>query len=80
MASSLLVLAVALDSGTFLAMGTATELNPIVLALGTPLALVVRWAGVALLLALRPYLSRRWYLVGAWVAVVGAASNVLVLA
>ena len=74
----LLVLAVALDSITFAAVWPQQEANPIVLALGAPLSLALRWGGVLLLVAVSPYLrhARRWFLLGASGGVVGAASNV----
>jgi hypothetical protein len=79
MTAFVLVAAVALDSATFafVIYPAGGEANGLVLLLGAPLALSIRWAGVLLLLAVRRYLRspRRWLLAGAASGVVGAFSN-----
>lgn len=83
LAAGIMVAAVALDSATFVAMGPAAEVNPLVLALGPAAAIAARWVAVVVaLVAVRPKYSRirrPAYLAAALVAVVGAASNTLVL-
>lgn len=79
--TALLVLAIGLDSATFLVIGQHNEANPIVLALGPGLALAIRWSAVGLLLATARYLRRRRLVLGglAWYGIVGTFSNVLVM-
>ena len=83
MTASILVAAVALDSLTFafVIYPAGGEANGLVLLLGAPLALSLRWAAVGLLLAVRPYLRRPrpWLLAGAASGVVGAASNAVAM-
>lgn len=80
-----LLLAVALDSVTFLWMGMAFELNPAVVAAGPAGALALRWTAVAAALA-GFYVARKYrrvirpaLLVAAYVSAFGAASNLAVL-
>ena len=70
------VAAIALDSATFLLIGPRHEANPIVLAMGPVLALGVRWAAVAILVA---YRSRPLLIAGAVAGIIGAASNLRAL-
>ena len=77
----LLVAAVAADTATYLVMGPEHEGNPLVRGLGPVVAMGIRWAGVALLIVVRPLLRhpRRWLLTGAYLSAAGAVSNLYVL-
>lgn len=56
-------------------------MNPLVVALGAELALLIRWSGVALLLRIRRHLRRprAWLLVGAAASTFAAGTNVLAI-
>lgn len=80
-----LVVAVLLDTVTFLRMGIGRELNPAVIALGEGPAILARWLAVAAALTLaylaRPYwrMLRPLLLVAAAASAFGAMTNVWTL-
>jgi hypothetical protein len=57
--TALLVVAVAVDTATFLLLPPGAERNPLVLALGPVAAIALRWLGVLLFVAVPGHLSLR---------------------
>jgi hypothetical protein len=79
--TAIFLAAIGLDSLTYLFV-VPFEANPIVIAFGPALSLAIRWSMVALLLVTvrKVVHKRRFLLIGAIVGIIGAASNVIVLA
>jgi len=92
MTTALLLAAMVADSWTYLLMGVEHEMNPLVASVGPSIALAIKWAIVIALLVIlrmgsRSHIAptswrnpRRFLLIGASIGVIGAASNVRVIA
>jgi hypothetical protein len=80
---TLLVLAVTIDTVTFLLLPPGSERNPLVLALGPLLAIALRWLAVVALFLVARRIDHRWqealWLPGIVAAAMGAGANLSVL-
>jgi hypothetical protein len=81
--TALLVVAVAVDTATFLLLPPGAERNPLVLAIGPVTAVAVRWVAVFALVFAQRHISRRWqealFLPAIALTCIGIGSNLAVI-